>query len=105
MNPRWSIALLLAVVAVPSVLSARWINDKEVFQGGTAGKVEFSHYRHLESLGNDCPTCHNGIFHIVVKKNPDFTMKDMENGKSCGSCHDGTKAFSVKDRCDECHQN
>jgi c(7)-type cytochrome triheme protein len=24
-------------------------------------------------------------------------MKDMEAGKNCGACHNGTKAFSVKD--------
>jgi c(7)-type cytochrome triheme protein len=30
-------------------------------------------------------------------------MKDMEAGKSCGACHNGTKAFAVKD-CAKCHK-
>jgi len=27
----------------------------------------------------------------------------MEEGKSCGACHNGTKAFTVADNCDSCH--
>jgi c(7)-type cytochrome triheme protein len=30
-------------------------------------------------------------------------MKQMEKGKSCGACHDGKKAFSVKGDCAKCH--
>jgi c(7)-type cytochrome triheme protein len=30
-------------------------------------------------------------------------MPDMESGKSCGACHDGQEAFSVKKDCDKCH--
>jgi c(7)-type cytochrome triheme protein len=29
-----------------------------------------------------------------------LTMKDMEAGKGCGACHNGTKAFGVKDPAD-----
>jgi c(7)-type cytochrome triheme protein len=31
-------------------------------------------------------------------------MKDMEQGKSCGACHDGKGAFSVKGDCAKCHK-
>jgi c(7)-type cytochrome triheme protein len=31
-------------------------------------------------------------------------MKQMEKGKSCGACHDGKKAFSVKGECAKCHK-
>ncbi len=103
MKRYWLVALMLLVVT-PSVLSARWITDKVIFETEDAGPAEFSHYRHLEILGNNCPSCHNEIFHIVTSKNLDFSMADMEKGKSCGACHDGKKAFTVSDNCDTCHQ-
>ncbi|OHB32509.1 MAG: hypothetical protein A2X84_04395 [Desulfuromonadaceae bacterium GWC2_58_13] len=103
MKLHWLVALMLLGLA-PSTLSARWITDKVIFECKEAGNVEFSHYQHLESLGNNCPSCHNEIFQIVTSKNPDFTMKDMEKGKSCGACHDGKKAFTVSDTCDACHK-
>jgi len=28
-----------------------------------------------------------------------FTMKQMEEGKSCGACHDGKGAFTVSANC------
>jgi c(7)-type cytochrome triheme protein len=33
-------------------------------------------------------------------------MKDINEGKFCGTCHNGTKAFSSKDpaNCAKCHQ-
>jgi c(7)-type cytochrome triheme protein len=102
MKLQWLVALLL-LSTVPSTLSARWITDKVVFVCEDAGNVEFSHYRHLEILGNNCPSCHNEIFQIVASKNPDFTMSAMEKGKSCGACHDGNQAFTVSDNCDACH--
>ncbi|TYO97089.1 c(7)-type cytochrome triheme protein [Geothermobacter ehrlichii] len=96
------IAILMLLI-VPGPLSARWIKDKVVFQVEATGPVEFSHYNHLEAVGKNCPTCHNKIFNIVTKKNPDFTMADMEKGKACGACHNGDRAFSVKEDCSTCH--
>lgn len=95
------IALLL--MAIPSTLFARWIKDKVVFDVPATGQVVFSHYNHLEAVGKNCPTCHNQVFNIVRKKNPNFTMADMEKGKACGACHNGNRAFSVKEDCSTCH--
>jgi c(7)-type cytochrome triheme protein len=105
MTRRLMILAILLLVALPSVLYARWIKDKVYLQTESVGNVEFSHYTHLEmeSIGNNCPTCHNGIFHIVTKKNPLFTMADMEAGKACGVCHNGKQAFSVAGDCTTCH--
>jgi c(7)-type cytochrome triheme protein len=30
-------------------------------------------------------------------------MADMQKGFSCGACHNGTRAFSVKANCSRCH--
>jgi c(7)-type cytochrome triheme protein len=99
---RWLLIAALLLV-FPSALFARWIQDKVVMDVAATGKVEFSHYNHLEALGKNCPTCHNAIFNIVAEKNPVFTMADMEKGKSCGACHNGKKAFAVKGNCTTCH--
>jgi c(7)-type cytochrome triheme protein len=105
MTRRWLMLAIVILVALPSILYARWIKDKVYLQTEAVGKVEFSHYTHLEmeSIGKNCPTCHNSIFHVVAKKNPVFTMADMEKGKACGFCHNGEKAFSVKENCVTCH--
>lgn len=107
MTRRWLLLAAVLLVTLPSVLYARWIKDKVYLQTETVGKVEFSHYTHLEmeSIGRNCPTCHNSVFHIVAKKNPVYTMADMEQGKSCGFCHNGEQAFTVKEDCTTCHTN
>jgi c(7)-type cytochrome triheme protein len=105
MIKRLMILAILLMVALPSVLYGRWIKDKVYLQTDSVGKVEFSHYTHMEmeSIGKNCPTCHNDVFHIVTKKNPAFTMADMEEGKACGFCHNGKEAFSVTGDCTTCH--
>ena len=105
MTKRMMILAILLMVALPSIVCARWIKDKVYLQTDSVGKVEFSHYTHMEmeSIGKNCPTCHNDVFHIVTKKNPVFTMADMEEGKACGFCHNGKMAFSVKGDCTTCH--
>ncbi|HUL00242.1 MAG TPA: c(7)-type cytochrome triheme domain-containing protein [Nitrospirota bacterium] len=34
------------------------------------------------------------------------TMQEMDKGQSCGACHNGQKAFDVKDKnnCKKCHK-
>ena len=103
-NSRFLLAVLLVVV-LPTLLYGRWIKDVVVLETEAVGKVEFSHYTHMEmdSIGKNCPTCHNDVYHIVQKKNPAFTMSEMESGKACGSCHNGNKAFDVTGDCTTCH--
>lgn len=105
MTRRWMILTIMLLVALPSVLCSSWIKDKVYLQTDSVGKVEFSHYTHMEmeSIGKNCPTCHNDVFHIVTKKNPTYTMAQMKDGKSCGFCHNGKKAFSVTGDCTTCH--
>ncbi len=64
-----------------------------------AGKVVFSGDAHKAAK---CNECHPAVF--KMKKGGDvMTMKDMEAGKFCGTCHNGTKAFAVKE-CAKCHK-
>jgi c(7)-type cytochrome triheme protein len=74
------------------------------FEGKGAGKVIFSGKAHADK-GLKCADCHPAIF--KMKKGADaITMKDINEGKFCGTCHNGTKAFSSKDpaNCAKCHQ-
>jgi len=102
MKLRW-LTLVLFLLVTPSLSLARWITDQVAIESEATGPVLFSHYNHLEAVGKNCPTCHNGIFNIEPAKNPAVTMADMEQGKSCGACHNGKRAFSVKDDCASCH--
>jgi c(7)-type cytochrome triheme protein len=75
------------------------------YDGKGAGKVVFDGKAHADK-GLKCADCHqSGLF--KMKKGADvITMKDMEAGKNCGGCHNGTKAFSAKDAagCAKCHK-
>ncbi len=99
------VLFVLLMVLVPSVFSARWIKDKVYLQTDAVGKVEFSHYTHMEmdSIGRNCPTCHNDVYHLDAARNPAYTMAEMEQGKACGVCHNDRMAFSVAENCTTCH--
>jgi c(7)-type cytochrome triheme protein len=75
------------------------------FDGKGAGKVVFDGKVHADK-GLKCADCHqSGLF--KMKKGADtITMKDINDGKFCGSCHNGTKSFSAKDaaNCAKCHK-
>ncbi len=74
------------------------------FDGKGAGKVTFDGKTHADK-GLKCADCHPATF--KMKKGADvMTMKTMNEGKSCGHCHNGTKAFDVKDKanCAKCHK-
>jgi c(7)-type cytochrome triheme protein len=80
------------------------VNIRDVsYTTRNAGKVVFSHGDHLSKKGmtKNCRACHDAIFDLKKKKH--YSMADMENGRSCGACHNGKKAFSLNE-CAHCHQ-
>lgn len=66
-----------------------------------AGVIKFSHKSHTGLY--TCEKCHPAIFGASKGKHK-FSMKEMEAGKSCGACHDGKAAFTVKENCAVCHK-
>lgn len=68
-----------------------------------AGPVIFSHESHVAGAGLKCQDCHAKLY-LDVKQHKKVTMGEMEKGKSCGACHNGKTAFSVKNDCKSCHQ-
>jgi c(7)-type cytochrome triheme protein len=73
-----------------------------VFKNEDLGNVTFPHDIHLEMYG--CGECHPDPFTARRGANR-TTMAEMEQGKSCGACHDGSAAFSVAEDCESCHKN
>ncbi|MSM41311.1 MAG: cytochrome C [Geobacter sp.] len=90
----------LFLLAAPLLLFAK--DYKQVtFPTENAGPVIFDHDVHVGKLANDCTVCHNSLYKIGTK-NPTATMADMEQGKSCGKCHNKVKAFALAE-CVRCH--
>ena len=95
------VALMLSIgnaMAIPA--------GKMEFAGGPMGKVTFDAKVHADK-GLKCPDCHTTPKLFAMKKGTDkLTMAAMNEGKFCGACHDGKKAFSVKAPADcvKCHK-
>jgi len=68
------------------------------FKVKETGPVLFSHAKHLKTM--QCDACHNQLY--ATGPNKQVSMAEMEKGKSCGACHNGSKAFSIA-KCDACH--
>jgi len=69
--------------------------------------VLFSHALHVDELGLECDSCHDGLFEYeagAAEAKDDFTMKSLAEGNYCGACHDGSTAFSSETRCADCHE-
>ena len=93
------IIALAAMVMFVLVTSAFAVGPGKKVEFEKGGKCVFSGDTHK---GAKCAECHPALF--KMKKGADtMTMKDMEAGKFCGACHNGTKAFAVKD-CAKCHK-
>lgn len=67
------------------------------------GNTLFSHEAHVAGVGLKCNECHDKLY-TNAKQHKKITMKQMQKGKSCGSCHNGKTAFSVKGDCAKCHK-
>lgn len=71
------------------------------------GKVTFDHNTHMEK-GQKCTSCHgkDKPFKTKIGTSPNLTMKAYNEGKACGTCHNGKVAFSTSqlDSCMKCHK-
>lgn len=115
MRLTWKSTLVLAVVvgviaffgaglAQKAWAQAKGPADFE-FTGSAQGKVVFSHEKHL-AKNSKCTDCHVKIFKMTKGQRSSPKMADMNNGQSCGTCHNGKTAFSVKEQadCAKCHK-
>ena len=74
-------------------------------KGSDLGSVTFSHESHVNQHKAKCTDCHTKIFKMK-KGEVKMTQASFGEGKYCGTCHDGKKAFSATDKasCAKCHK-
>ncbi len=99
------VALAAAGLAATQSLAGQTTQPDFTFPDGPQGQVTFSHAVHIDK-GAKCTDCHTKIFKMTKGQRSKLTMKAMQEGKECGACHDGKKAFDVKpaDNCAKCHK-
>lgn len=103
--------ILIVFVAVPQLSwAAKKIpKDLTLTETGDKPPVVFSHKMHITEQKLECKDCHVKVFQMkagkTAKKHGKLTMEAMREGKFCGTCHNGERAFSVKleDSCVKCH--
>jgi c(7)-type cytochrome triheme protein len=75
--------------------------------GDSPGKVTFNHASHVDESAPSCARCHPKAFSILkagtTADGLPITHAAMEQGKSCGACHNGKKSFGFDD-CTLCHR-
>ncbi len=96
--------ILIGVMTHEALAQAKGPANFE-FAGGGQGKVTFSHETHA-AKNPKCTDCHTKIFKMAKGQRSAPKMADMEKGQSCGTCHNGQAAFSVKAQadCAKCHK-
>ena len=91
---------LFLLAAVPAGAA---VGGGDVTFKSKGGDVVFSHELHVSGAGRKCTACHDKLY-TNIKQHKKVSMKEMQKGKSCGACHNGTTAFSVKGDCARCHK-
>lgn len=94
---------ILVFLFFASFVSAKVGGGNVTFEVKSAGNVAFSHDNHVEGVGLICTECHDSLY-ITKEKHKVVAMTQMQKGKSCGACHNGKKAFDVKENCSNCHK-
>ena len=99
---KYIIIALALMVTFAIAASAFAVGPGKTVEFQKGGKVIFAGQTHAKAK---CNECHPALFKMK-KGSTAMTMKDMEAGKFCGACHNGTKAFAVNDaaKCGSCHQ-
>ncbi|QXE91427.1 cytochrome c3 family protein [Geomonas subterranea] len=93
-----TVLILLAASAATAI-----VGGGEITLHSKGGNVLFSHDSHVGGGQLSCTECHDKLY-LTIKQHKKVTMKQMQQGKSCGACHNGKKAFSVKGQCAKCHK-
>ncbi|MCF6282522.1 MAG: hypothetical protein L3J28_10020 [Candidatus Polarisedimenticolaceae bacterium] len=76
-------------------------HDKEMQKEGVA-PVLYPHWVHR--IWYECSVCHQELF-VMKRWRNQISHKQINEGKQCGTCHDGKIAFAAdnKAKCDLCH--
>jgi c(7)-type cytochrome triheme protein len=98
--------LIATVVALLTCVSSAWAvpPGMTVEWDTNMGKVTFKGDVHA-GRGLACTECHTQVF-PMQKHATEMTMAEINEGKFCGTCHNGERAFKTSDgaNCMKCHQ-
>jgi c(7)-type cytochrome triheme protein len=98
---RFTLLAGMMLLAASQVFAA--VGGGDITLRSKGGDVLFSHETHVSGASQKCTACHDKIY-TNSKQHKKVTMKEMQKGKSCGTCHNGKAAFSVKADCAKCHK-
>jgi c(7)-type cytochrome triheme protein len=97
-----------AAAAAPAAQSLpRLVDDLKIVRGADSpGQVLFNHTTHVDPARPECTSCHPSDFRILkanvgTKK---IAHEKFDQGRQCGRCHDGKKAFAIDADCTNCHR-
>lgn len=96
-----AVAACIVLMVVGNALAS--VGGGDITLKNKGGDVLFSHDAHVDGMAQACTDCHDKLY-LGKGQHKTVTMKQMQKGKSCGSCHNGKKAFSVKSDCAKCHK-
>ena len=95
--------LIAVAVLLMSTSAQASVGGGEIIISNKGGAAVFSHEAHVQGAGLKCTECHDKLY-LNKGQHKTVTMKQMQKGQSCGFCHNGKKAFSVKGDCSKCHK-
>ncbi len=101
-----AIAMVMASLPIPLSALAQKVGGGDLtFTPKNASPVVFSHETHVVGNGLKCVSCHYQIFQMAHGSYK-MDMAKITKGDFCGRCHNGQRAFDVKDHknCTRCHR-
>ena len=103
----WTTALCFAAAFAWTLCHAAEYGDIAYKRKGEAQATDdvptavFPHWVHR--MQYKCSACHEELFKMKAGAN-EVTMDLIQEGKSCGTCHNGKAAFESNfDTCQRCH--
>jgi c(7)-type cytochrome triheme protein len=95
----------VCLLAPMGVLAQKLGGGDLTFTPKNALPVVFSHRKHMNEKNYQCTDCHYLIFQMA-RGSYEMHMDELSKGAFCGKCHNGLKAFDVKDKknCSRCHR-
>jgi len=102
---RWFLSGIAVSLLAMSYAWAETGGGEIIFDIEGTPSVVFSHESHVGAAKKKCSECHYGIYTNHSQRKA-VGMAAMRAGKSCGTCHDGKKAFGVasSQNCEKCHK-
>ena len=104
-KPAVLFAVALSLVLSGSALAQKVGGGDLTLTPKNAKPVVCSHKKHVTEHGLKCTGCHYQIF-AMAQGSYKMNMDKITKGDFCGKCHNGGKAFDVKDKknCTRCHR-